>query len=83
VFSHIKSGTKTIEGRCEHQYEAIKVGDEVEFRGRAETLKRKISRVNTFRDFAEMLQAVELEKCSPGIAKVDEGVTIYEQFYSK
>lgn len=80
----IKSGAKTVEGRtyC-GKYKDICVGDMIHFVSNTnpdEEVVARVTHVNVYPGFKEMLIAEGLSACLPGVSNIDEGVQIYHSF---
>ncbi len=85
-FSHIKSGSKTIEGRLNKgRFESMKVGDLIKFQNNSfqdGSFFRQISEIYKYKTFAEYL-GKHLAQALPGIKSIEDGVAIYRAFYSE
>lgn len=87
-FSLIFCGKKTVEGRlAKNKFTEMKVGDTIIFTNDSFSFERKcvkkIKRINKYKSFREYLNNETIEKCLPTIKKIEQGVLIYRQFYSK
>lgn len=87
-FSLIYCGNKTVEGRlAKNKFTEMKVGDIIIFSndtlGFLRFIKKKIVKINKYETFKEYLNKEKLEKCLPTITDIQNGVSIYRQFYSK
>nr|GMD90854.1 Zinc finger protein like [Ipomoea batatas] len=80
-FSHLRSGEKTIEGRCAlGDYNKIEAGASILFN---KCLVLQVQDVHHYASFREMLEAEPLSKVLPGIKSTEEGVQVYRNFYSE
>ncbi|XP_031090821.1 uncharacterized protein LOC115995809 isoform X1 [Ipomoea triloba] len=80
-FSHLRSGEKTIEGRCAlGDYNKIEVGASILFN---KCLVLQVQDVHRYASFREMLEAEPLSKVLPGIKSTEGGVQVYRNFYSE
>ncbi|KAL9256040.1 hypothetical protein AKJ16_DCAP24811 [Drosera capensis] len=80
-FSQLKDGLKTVEGRCAvGHYCRIESGALLFFN---KCLVLEVQEVHHYATFAEMLEAVSLEKILPGVLTIQEGVSIYRRFYTE
>jgi ASC-1-like (ASCH) protein len=87
-FSLIKIGAKKCEGRLNKgDFYEMKKGDNIVFTNNdfdfPRSFRCKITSVHIYSSFKEYLDAETLEKCLPGIDKMDEGVNIYYKYYKK
>ncbi|OIS99098.1 PREDICTED: uncharacterized protein LOC109230788 [Nicotiana attenuata] len=80
-FSLLRSGQKTIEGRCAvGHYNKIEPGAFILFN---KCLLLKVQDVHHYHSFCEMLEAENLQDLLPGVDTIEEGVQVYRKFYSK
>ncbi|CAH9101411.1 unnamed protein product [Cuscuta europaea] len=80
-FSHLKSGEKTIEGRCAtDHYKKIEVGASILFN---KCLLLQVQDLHYYASFREMLEAEPLYKVLPGVETIEEGIQVYRNFYSE
>ena len=87
-FSLIKLGLKKCEGRLKKgDFAEIKKGDYIKFEnndfGFERTFRVKITSIRNYNSFREYLLNEKLEKCLPGIDKIEQGVNIYYKYYKK
>ena len=87
-FSLIKLGLKKCEGRLKKgDFAEIKKGDYIKFEnndfGFERTFRVKITSIRNYTSFREYLLNEKLEKCLPGIDKIEQGVNIYYKYYKK
>lgn len=85
-FSLIKDKKKIIEGRlCKGKFELMKKGDFINVikSNENDILTAKIKRISKYSCFKQMLISEGLRNVLPNIQKLEKGVGIYEQFYSK
>lgn len=87
-FTHVKNGTKTIEGRLnDGDWSNMKPGDCIDFvrnddSKNPEKCSVVVIRVTPYTSFLEMLRREGLRYCLPEIQTAEEGAAIYRQFYS-
>ncbi|CAH9122457.1 unnamed protein product [Cuscuta epithymum] len=80
-FTYLKSGDKTIEGRCAtDQYKKIEVGASILFN---KCLLLQVQDLHYYASFREMLEAEPLCKVLPEVETTEEGVQVYRNFYSE
>jgi len=85
-YTHIKEGRKTIEGRPKRNtFAEMKVGQTVKFFNKQlnENFCAKIIEINEYKTFFDMIRSNGLENVLPGIRNIDEGVSVYMQYYNK
>ena len=82
-FSHIQSGTKTIEGRKNRTWTKLKVGDQIRMVNGLRSFVVKVMDVRRYGSVRKYLENEGLEPTLPGIATVDEGIRIYRQWSTK
>ena len=87
-FSLIYCGNKTVEGRlAKKKFTKMKVGDIIIFSndtlGFTRFTKKRIIKINHYGNFKEYLQKEKLERCLPTITDINDGVSVYREFYSK
>ncbi len=85
-FSLIKIGAKKCEGRLNKgDFLKIKKGDYILFEnndfGFQRLFRCKITSVRNYSSFEEYLYNETLEKCLPGIDKIENGIEIYRKYY--
>lgn len=83
-FSLIQKGEKTIEGRLNKGSTAnIREGDIVEWSNNdSDSFQTKVVRIKYYSTFREMMLKESLGNVLPGIETIDDGVKIYQQYYS-
>ena len=80
-FKAIVDGRKTVEGRLQKsKYRVLKAGDTVKFISDNDYVFAVIVSMQTFPDFETMLQCFGIQKCLPGVASLNEAVSIYHDF---
>ncbi|KAI8002429.1 hypothetical protein LOK49_LG08G02036 [Camellia lanceoleosa] len=80
-FSQLKDGVKTVEGRCAvGDYNRIVSGALILLN---KCLVLQVQDVRRYASFSEMLEAESLTKVLPGVKAIEEGVEIYQKFYSE
>ena len=87
-FSLIKLGIKQCEGRLNKgDFSKIKRGDYIQFEnndfGFPRSFNCKITSVVNYNSFFDYLENETLEKCLPTIDTIDQGVSIYYNYYTK
>jgi len=85
-YTHIKEGRKTVEGRPKRNtFAEMKVGQTVKFFNKQlnENFCAKIIEINEYKTFFDMIRSNGLENVLPGIRNIDEGVSVYMQYYNK
>ena len=86
-FSHIRSRNKVHEGRLNRlAYAGIRCGDVIVIRrdpvqSMHDTLIARVTALNVYKSFRDMLTIIPISKVLPGISSIDEGVDIYNSFY--
>lgn len=74
----IANGRKTVEGRINTgQFRSIRAGDSIQFFSGEYKVPCRVTEVKTYKTFEEMLRAVGVEKCLPGVKNLADGVGIY------
>lgn len=86
-FTLVKTELKTIEGRlAKGDFQKLQPDDEITFinhdYGLERSVKCNIAGITRFNTFRDLLESNLLKQCLPGIETVDDGVTIYRQFYT-
>lgn len=80
----IRSGAKTIEGRCAAPiYTKIKAGDMVRFFYRSnasDDVVCEVTRVSKYRTFKDMLIAEGVTNCVPTTSSIEKALQIYQSF---
>ena len=83
-FNCIKNGEKTVEGRIfKGRYKDVNTGNTIEFINRGdekESIFRKVTKIETFDDFTQMINNIGVEKFLPNVSSKKEGVKIYQSF---
>lgn len=85
-YTHIKEGRKTVEGRPKRNtFAEMQVGQTVKFFNKQlnESFCAKIIDINEYKTFFDMIRSNGLENVLPGIRNIDEGVSVYMQYYNK
>lgn len=85
-FTFLKNGQKTIEGRIKKEkYAEIKAGDHIIVQNNAETdsVEVVVKATRIYSTFKEMLEKEEYKKVLPDVQSIDEGVAVYERFYTQ
>ena len=85
-FSLIKIGVKTCEGRLNTgDFAEMKKDDIIIFTNNdfdfPRTVHCMITSTQEYSSFAEYLMNETLEKCLPGIDKIEDGVGVYHKYY--
>ena len=84
TFENIKKKKKIIEGRLYRGiFKKIKCNDIINFCFNNEKIKVKILELKTFKDFEEMLIKEGISNILPNITDINEGIDIYNGYYSK
>lgn len=75
----IRSGKKTVEGRINKgSFVFAKVGDSISFYTyQGDRISCRITGVNTYSNFREMLKQEGVSNCLPGVVDIEEGVKTY------
>jgi ASC-1-like (ASCH) protein len=86
-FTLTKLGIKTCEGRLNKgDFREMKPGDFIIFENDDLNFQRiirvKIISIENYDSFESYLQNETLEKCLPGIDTIEEGLSIYEEYYN-
>lgn len=80
----IRSGAKTVEGRCAVPlYTKIKAGDVVRFFYRAKAsddVVCEVTRVNKYKTFKDMLIAEGVANCVPTTTSLEKALQVYRSF---
>ena len=83
-FDYIKNGEKTVEGRIlKDRYKDVKIDNVIEFINRGneeEKIFRKVTKIEMFDNFTQMINKVGVEKLLPHISSKEKGVRIYNSF---
>lgn len=84
-FTYIMNGQKTVEGRLRKgKFIDIKRGDIIAIVSSENTrIARKIKRVTKYTSFNNMIILEGIDYILPGVNTLEEGLTIYRQFYTK
>lgn len=87
-FSLIKLGIKTKEGRLNKgTFQNIKIGDIITFENDDFKYKRtiivEITNITIYTTFREYLKKEQLSECLPSVDTIEEGIKVYNIFYSK
>ena len=84
TFQNIKNKKKIIEGRLYRGiFKKIKCNDIINFCLNNEKIKVKILELKIFENFKEMLIEEGICNILPDIIDINEGVNIYNEYYSK
>ncbi len=82
-FSLLKNGQKPVEGRKNSPfYQAIKVGDSIEFFLGANSFQMSVVGINHYASLKEYLEVESLARALPGIKTMEEGFAIYQAWNS-
>ncbi|KAJ3671525.1 hypothetical protein LUZ60_007604 [Juncus effusus] len=80
-FSHLKDGTKKVEGRlATGNYNKVTEGSLLLFN---KCLLLRVERITKYSSLHEMLQVEKLENVLPGVSTIQEGVAVYRKFYTE
>ena len=85
-YTFVKNGQKTVEGRLiKGKYAEMNVGDHivVQKEDESESFEVEITALNKYLTFRDMLMSEGLTNVLPDAGDVDDGVSIYRQFYTK
>jgi ASC-1-like (ASCH) protein len=83
-FSHIREGTKPVEGRKKtHTYAKIKVGDQINFTNGKDCFLADVTEIREYETIEKYLDDVTLEKALPGVKSVEEALAVYYQWSSE
>lgn len=85
-FDGVKSGKKTVEARIKGgKWEEVKVGHFINFRNRDskdDTVVKKITKINKYKDFKELLSKEGADAVNPGITAEQALTEVYGKIYS-
>ena len=82
-FNYIKNGEKKIEGRlCKGLFKKLKIGDKVLWYNNNLKVMTKIIDIIKYKSFNELLVTEKLNNVLTNIKSIEEGVSIYNKFYS-
>ncbi len=85
-FDGVKSGKKTVEARIKGgKWEEVKVGHFINFRNRDskdDTIVKKITKINKYKDFKELLSKEGADAVNPGITAEQALTEVYGKIYS-
>ena len=83
-FDYIKNGKKTVEGRIlKDRYKNVNTGNVIEFINSGNEKERvfcKVTNIEMFDNFTQMINKVGVEKLLPNISSEEEGINIYNSF---
>ncbi len=83
-FSYIKNGQKKIEGRLNKGvFSTLQKGETIKFVNGDKNVKVKILKIVKYNSFEEYLSLEGLKRTLPKIKSIDEGCSIYYQYYTK
>ena len=83
-FDFIKCNEKTAEGRLNKGlFSKLKIGDEIIWLHQNLKYKVRISYINKYKSFKDMLQEETIQQVLPNMSNIDDGVKVYRQFYSQ
>ncbi len=87
-FSLIKLKIKQVEGRLNKgDFANMSIGDFIIFTnndfGFSRKIIVKITNISNYDNFQTYLENETLEKCLPGINKIEDGVNVYYNYYKK
>ena len=86
-FSLIKLGLKTVEGRLNNgRFSLLKIDDIIEWTNdnfNKRSIKTKITKITKYNTFEEYLMDKKLNKCLPGIDTIEDGLSVYYNYYKK
>jgi ASC-1-like (ASCH) protein len=87
-FSLIKIGAKKCEGRLNKgDFSEMKKGDYIIFENNdfdfPRSFRSKITSIHNYNSFENYLENETLEKCLPGIERIEDGIKIYYKYYKK
>lgn len=82
-FTYIKNGLKTVEGRLNKgKFTEFTKDDIIIFQHNDKKINAKITGINKYNNFSNMLKNKTLKRVLPNITSNQEGVNIYHQFYT-
>lgn len=80
-FSMIKQGIKSVEGRKNtHTYKKLQVGSLIRFSNGPESVEAVVTELREYPSLQAYLEDVTIEKALPGIASLEEALSIYAQW---
>lgn len=80
-FTHIKNGTKKVEGRLnKSKFAQMKIGDEILLN---EEIRLEITNKTIYKTFRDMITFEGVKNVIPDAKSVDEAESVYYKFYSK
>jgi ASC-1-like (ASCH) protein len=83
-FYDIENGKKTVEGRVlKDKYKKINIDSIIKFVNRGDEKEKilcKVTKIEKFENFAEMINNVGIKKLLPSISLGERGVEIYRSF---
>jgi ASC-1-like (ASCH) protein len=83
VFTHLRNGTKTVEGRpYSKKYHAVKAGDVIAFRHGSSVYRAKVKSVKWYQTLQGYLRGESLRKTLPGVHSTQQAVKIYNKWSS-
>ena len=84
-FNAIVDGNKTVEGRLNKNFlKNIKVNDYIVFEcNKIFTFRMLVKCITYYRSFEEYLICEGLERTLPGIKTLEDGISVYREYYSK
>lgn len=82
-FTLCTTGIKNIEGRLNNnKFKDINEGDILILNNADDNWRFKIRRTHIYKSFREMLENENMSRVLPHINNIEDGVSIYHQFYS-
>jgi ASC-1-like (ASCH) protein len=83
-FNYIKEGHKTIEGRLNKgKFANLKVGDIVVWENAGKKIRTKLTRIEHYKSFSDMIINEGLRNVLPGKKTLNDGINVYRGFYSE
>ena len=90
-FNSISNGKKTVEGRLnKEKYQSLKNNDKIKFfkdlpdgTRSKNSISVKITKISKHKNWETFLKAVKLKNALPNCKTYNEGIKVYEKFYSK
>jgi ASC-1-like (ASCH) protein len=84
ALDNIIFGKKTIEGRLvKGIFDNIKIGDECTFYNRNISCNVKITKINYYNSFYELLEGEKLDKILPYCDTIFDGIELYNKIYKQ
>ena len=83
VFTHLRNGSKTVEGRpYSKKYHSVKARDVIAFKHGSSVYRAKVKSVKRYRTLEGYLRGESLRKTLPGIHSTQQAVKLYNKWSS-